>query len=65
MRKWGNTQLDIICDITAIPERDGSFDAIMCVEVFEHLPNPILALKEFSRLLRGGGISSSRLLFVV
>lgn len=52
---WDQTQLDIVSDITAIPEADGSFDAILCVEVLEHLPNPILAIKEFSRLLRSGG----------
>lgn len=47
--------LDIVCDITSIPEPDTSFDAIMCIEVFEHLPNPPLALKEFSRLLKSDG----------
>lgn len=52
---WDQTQLDIISDITAIPEPDNSFDAIMCIEVFEHIPNPILAIKEFSRLLKKGG----------
>jgi len=52
---WDQTDLDIICDITNIPEPDSSFDAIMCVEVLEHLPSPILAIKEFSRLLRSGG----------
>lgn len=52
---WDQTRLDIISDITAIPEPDESFDAIMCIEVFEHLPEPIKAIKEFSRLLRPGG----------
>ena len=52
---WDQTQLDIVSDIVAIPEPDASFDAIMCTEVFEHLPNPILAIKEFGRLLKGGG----------
>jgi len=52
---WDQTRLDIVCDICNIPEPDKSFDAIMCVEVFEHLPNPIAAIKEFSRLLRVGG----------
>jgi SAM-dependent methyltransferase len=52
---WDQTKLDIECDITAIPEPDGSFDAIMCIEVFEHIPDPLAALKEFKRLLKPGG----------
>jgi ubiquinone/menaquinone biosynthesis C-methylase UbiE len=52
---WNRENLDIVCDITSIPEPDGSFDGILCTEVFEHLPNPILALSEFSRLLRPNG----------
>ena len=45
-------KLDIVSDITSIPEKDASFDAIMCTEVLEHLPDPALAIKEFSRLLK-------------
>lgn len=52
---WCQSGLDIVSDITAIPEADASFDAIVCVEVFEHLPEPVLALREFSRLLKRGG----------
>lgn len=48
-------ELDIVCDITAIPEPNASFDAIMCIEVLEHLPRPDLAIKEFARLLKPGG----------
>lgn len=47
--------LDIVSDIASIPESDSSFDAVMCVEVLEHLPDPLQALKEFSRLLKSGG----------
>jgi ubiquinone/menaquinone biosynthesis C-methylase UbiE len=53
---WDNSQIDIQCDITQIPEPDASFDAILCTEVFEHLPQPIEALREFSRLLRPQGL---------
>lgn len=52
---WNNKNIDIISDIVKIPEPDKSFDAIMCTEVFEHLPEPILAIKEFSRLIKIGG----------
>jgi len=52
---WDNSNLDIVCDITDIPKPDASFDVILCTEVFEHLPNPVLALQEFSRLLKQGG----------
>ncbi len=55
MGAWNNTQLDIVSDITVIPEPDQSFDAIMCIEVFEHIPDPVGALKEFARLLKKGG----------
>ena len=53
--KWDTSQIDIVCDIADIPEVDGSFDVILCSEVFEHLPDPLKALDEFSRLLKPGG----------
>lgn len=53
--KWDQTRVDIVGDITAIPEPSDSFDAVLCVEVLEHLPDPVLALAEFSRLLRPNG----------
>ena len=54
-RQWDQSKLDLVCDITAIPEPDGSFDAILCTEVFEHLPDPLAALREFARLLKPNG----------
>lgn len=53
---WDTKKIDIVCDITNIPQPDKSFDVILCSEVFEHLPDPLSALKEFSRLLKPGGI---------
>ena len=52
--EWDNTKLDIISDITNIPVSNASFDAVMCIEVLEHIPEPIFAIKEFHRILRGG-----------
>jgi len=52
---WDQSEVDIISDITNIPEPDASFDGVMCIEVLEHLPDPISALRELARLLRPGG----------
>lgn len=55
MGAWDNSHLDIVSDILAIPLPDHSVDAIMCTEVLEHIPDPISAIKEFSRLIKPGG----------
>ena len=48
-------QLDYVSDIWDINEKNDFFDAILCTEVFEHIPYPIETVKEFSRLLKKGG----------
>jgi ubiquinone/menaquinone biosynthesis C-methylase UbiE len=52
---WDNSKLDIVSDITNIPRPDASFDAIMCTEVLEHVPDPVAAITELNRLLKPGG----------
>jgi SAM-dependent methyltransferase len=52
---WDTSGVDLTCDITEIPQPDGSFDVILCSEVLEHVPSPTKALDEFARLLRPGG----------
>jgi SAM-dependent methyltransferase len=53
---WDFSQIDIVSDILKIPEPDASFDAVLCTEVLEHLPDPVRALDEMARLLRPGGM---------
>ena len=52
---WDTSRIDLVSDIIAIPAPDGSFDAILCSEVLEHVPEPSRALDEFARLLKRGG----------
>lgn len=52
---WDTSKIDIVSDISNIPAEDASFDIVLCSEVFEHLPDPLRALDEFSRLLKSGG----------
>lgn len=50
------SKIDYVCDIVDMPQSDNSYDAILCSEVLVHIPDPVLAIKEFSRLLKPGGV---------
>lgn len=52
---WQYGKLDYTGDIWQIDENDKSFDAILCTEVFEHIPYPNETMLEFTRLLKSGG----------
>ena len=53
---WDYSKLDVVSNITSIPESDQSFDAVMCIEVLEHVPDPLKALRELKRILKPEGI---------
>jgi ubiquinone/menaquinone biosynthesis C-methylase UbiE len=53
--KTGYQPLTYECDITKIPVEDGFYDAILCTEVIEHVPEPIKVLQEMRRILKPGG----------
>lgn len=48
-------KLDYVGNIWDIDERDAAFDAILCTEVFEHIPYPNETVAEFARLTKPGG----------
>lgn len=54
--EWDVSRIDIVSDIVNIPVENECFDVVLCTEVLEHVPDPVLALKEMTRILRKGGI---------
>jgi ubiquinone/menaquinone biosynthesis C-methylase UbiE len=54
-KKRDYSKLDFISDITEMPIEDNHFDSVMCVEVIEHVPDPLKAIKEIHRVLKVGG----------
>lgn len=46
---------DIVGDIHNLPLRDSSVDAIICMNVLEHVEDPQKAVKEIYRVLKPGG----------
>ncbi len=46
---------DIYSEIDNIPVNDDAYDFILCTEVFEHIPEPIKAMKELVRICKPGG----------
>lgn len=53
---FGQYECDIIGDIHAMPFEDGSWSAIICTEVLEHVENPFQAVHEIHRVLKPGGL---------
>lgn len=47
--------IDVVGDITAMPFEDAAYDAVLCIEVLEHVHDTSGALAEMRRVLRPGG----------
>jgi 2-polyprenyl-3-methyl-5-hydroxy-6-metoxy-1,4-benzoquinol methylase len=51
---WSNRRLAAsFADIVALPYPDDTFDLVLAIEVLEHVPNPMGALRELARVARG------------
>jgi ubiquinone/menaquinone biosynthesis C-methylase UbiE len=55
VKSWDYGKTDYICDIIDMPIEPESLDSVLCTEVFEHLPDPVKALEEITRVLKSGG----------
>jgi SAM-dependent methyltransferase len=47
--------VDIVAPADKIPVADGSFDAVLCTQVLEHVTEPSDVLRELHRIIRTGG----------
>jgi SAM-dependent methyltransferase len=56
LRYGGYGKFDYVSDAAAIPVPNASFDAVLCTEVLEHVPELTHALDEFKRLLKSAGV---------
>jgi SAM-dependent methyltransferase len=53
--QWEYGDLDVICDLARLPFRHNAFDAVVCTQVLEHVPEPLQVLRESFRVLKAGG----------
>jgi 2-polyprenyl-3-methyl-5-hydroxy-6-metoxy-1,4-benzoquinol methylase len=44
-----------VASATALPFADGAFDVVTCLDVLEHIDDPLVPLREISRVLAHGG----------
>jgi len=50
-----HARFDYLCDLTAIPVPDATYDLVLCTQVLEHVPDPVAVLREFNRVLKPRG----------
>lgn len=57
LREGRYSPIDVVSDATSIPVDNEKFDACLCTEVLEHVPDTYAVVSEISRLLKKNGIA--------
>jgi len=57
--------VDIVADITKLPFKDNSVDAIICESVLEHVKNPWIVIQEMKRTLKPDGLVYLSVPFII
>jgi len=55
-RAWDLPVAALVASASALPYRPDSFDVVTCGDVIEHVPQPLVTLREIHRVLRPGGL---------
>jgi SAM-dependent methyltransferase len=48
-------KLTYVSDLAGLPMEDARYDMVVCTQVLEHVPDPLVVLKELHRVLKPGG----------
>jgi SAM-dependent methyltransferase len=56
-RRAGATFCGVVADVELLPFRPGGFDAVVCDDTIEHVPDPAVAVGELAKSLRPGGVA--------
>lgn len=54
-QNFDTTGIDVVSDIVQLPFENGAFDAVLCSEVIEHVPDANKVIMELLRVLKPGG----------
>ncbi len=54
-KAWDYSRIDVVGDICELPFREASFDAVVNIQVLEHLKEPGVGVAEMARVLKPGG----------